>query len=504
VARGEARGSADIEDFRRLAQESYGFNQDLLCRLAPLWGLKISDRALPPVPPPAPRGPWTNHNFTIASPAGRLARRLLGLARRALGRRRTRPLLPALSMGYATQALQYAGFYEEWIVNIQRRARVGPAAPDPGLRRELGRAVARCRPAVEDFLRGAGVAADPAAAAEALAGFVADATPAAFLEAVPANIAACREVLAPLGSRPLLVGEAGTLEPTFMMAAARTLGLSVIGFQHGGHYGLMDDHTWALETEYSYYDRFVTWGWDQMPDWPTCRAVEAVALPNPWLSERRRYWRRALPRPDAGGASYDLLLMPNLLYRFPPAPSGGAVARGDCLAPYSRLLLAFVKEASAAGVRVLHKPYNRLTVDFLPRLHRRLAEEGGENYRRLDRTDKGLHPELLRQCRAVVWDQAGDGLLECLACDIPAWALWPRVYSRESQAARALVAGLEAAGIIHREPAAVISAYRSFRADPRAWGRDPARAEAVRRFLRAHAWVEEDWAARWKDFLAGL
>ncbi len=502
LARGREERAADMAAFRTLAQSSYAYNQALLCRLAPLLDLKLSDSELPAIPAPAMARPFFNHNFTVASPGRRILRKIAAAGRRLLRRSALRGRLPSLSMGYSTQPLKDAGFYDGLLVNIQRQASLGGAADDPGLRRMLAQALKLCGPALEAFLREAGgIPSVPTGVTEAWAEFASSAAPASMLEAVPANMAACRAVLAPYGT-PLLIGETNTLEPTFMMAAAQELGLKVIGFQHGGHYGFMDDHTHSLETEYGAYDRFVTWGWEPMPDHPNCRGTQAVALPVPWLSERRRYWTRARSEPAADAA--DFLLMPNQIYRFPPAPSGAAVSRSDRLADHCRVLEGLIAAAARRGLTTAIKPFDRRMVEFMPRTFDTLRTAGGAAYRRLDILDKGLHPALLRLGRVLVWDQAGDGLLECLACGIPTLVLWPRHYCREDDRAAPLVAGLERTGIIHREPQSLLDAYQRYRSDPRAWLDDSARAEAVGRFLRRYAWIDDRWERPWRDFLESL
>ena len=65
--------------------------------------------------------------------------------------------------------------------------------------------------------------------------------------------------------------------------------MSVITLQHGGYYGYIKDIPRVYELEYSFSDIFVTWGWTENKQFPTCKFFP---LPSPWLSERTIYWKK--------------------------------------------------------------------------------------------------------------------------------------------------------------------------------------------------------------------
>ncbi|HUH07366.1 MAG TPA: hypothetical protein VML96_06115, partial [Egibacteraceae bacterium] len=290
-----------------------------------------------------------------------------------------------------------------------------------------------------------------------------------------------------------------------LVAAARTLDIEVIGLQHGGHYGYSDEHTGAIEGEYACCDRFITWGWTPLPEHPAIQRQAAVPLPAPWLSARRRQWATLLSDTDRARPErpYDVLYMPNKVYPFPPAPSGSHATVNHVQA-FAADLRRCVVEMQRAGLRVLHKPYNRVTTGLLADTSRDLDQRAGETYRLASTLDKGLTPELLRQCHVVVWDQPGTGLLECLTAGIPNMVLWTRLFNSETDRARGIFAELEAVGIVHRRTDSLIAEIERVKADPSGWVHAPRRADVVARFCRTYAWVDSHWARHWHAFISEL
>lgn len=495
-----ARDCDDAAELKALAQGSLAFNAGLLAEHAALLGWPTAGAAAT-----QDAEPWAesgrNNNFIGVTFAAKLKRKLLEALPRTRGRR-----LPCLSLAYATSALRSEGFLRRRLEHVSGRLEASAAPRDAALRaRLLTEPVAACA-AIDEFLASAGWRGPAQHVRNALGSWLSRQCPSPYLEGLAGNLERGRAVLSPFAPRPLLLAEVSSLEATVLMAAAHSLKMPVVGLQHGGHYGYMEDHTVVLELEYPYYDRFVSWGWDRMPEWEVCRRVAVTALPCPWLAERREYWRRSLPaaRRDPNGKPHSILLLTNKVYRFPPAPSGAAIARADRAPDMRALLKSLVREAAGRGLSILHKPYNPGTVSQLKGTLGDLASAGGALYRELPAVDKGLTPALLSDCGVVVWDQPGTGFIECLASGLPTLCLWPRHYNEEEPRWRALFGELEAAGLVHRTPAGLCEEVLRFQADPRAWTADPRRREAAESFCRSLGRVDPDWAAQWERFLDGL
>jgi len=495
-----ARDCDDTAELRALAQGSLAFNAGLMAEHAALLGWPLAGMYTPP-----DAEPWAqsgrNNNFDGVTFSAKLKRKLLEAL--PWGRERR---LPCLSLSYLTSALRSEGFLWRRLEYVTGRLEASAAPRDAALRARLLADPAASSAAVDAFLESAGWRGPAGPVRAALGRWLARQCPSPYLEGLAGNLERGRAVLSPFAPRPLVLAEVSSIEATVLMAAARSLHMPVVGLQHGGHYGYMQDLTIVLELEYPYYDRFVSWGWEPMPDWEVCRHVPVTPLPSPWLAERREYWRRSLPaaRRDPRGKPHSILLLTNKVYRFPPAPSGAYSFRADRAPEMRTLLSALVREAAGRGLSLLHKPYNPGTIAQLRGTLNDLASAGGDLYRELPAVDKGLSPALLSDCGVVVWDQPGTGFLECLAAELPTLCLWPRLYNEEEPRWRALFGELEAAGLVHRSPASLCDEIVRFESAPKDWMSDPRRRAAVESFSRLFGRVEKDWAAQWDRFFKEL
>lgn len=505
VARAEFEAPELIEAFQQAAVDSPAFNQALLARIAPVWGLALGAPAALWEPALAPRRPVnTNFAYYPRSAGKLLSKAWSKLAARPLSRLLGR--IPVLSMAYAVEAFRREGFTFRLLAELPWHGTPSCPPRDAALRaRVLAPALADFRAPLDHFLAMAGVD-DGAARARAVAGFgpYLDAFfPSAFLEGTVRNLADGERLLRAWRGRPLLYSEAAGTRETFLLAAAKTLGMPLVACQHGGHYGYIDEHVDALELELAFCDLYVSWGWTRLPDSPLCARLRTAPLPSPWLSERAKYWRRA-KIPSSAKKPFDLLLMSNKVKRFPWPPSAAINSRIDLIEPYAALLKDFVREAARRGLSVLHKPYDPKTVALLPATFRELEALGGSRYRLLDGFDKGLPLETLAQCRLVAWDQPGTGFLECLTAGIPTLVYWPRLYNREAPRARAIFAELEAAGLVHRTLDSFFTEAGSFIAAPDSWRARPARVAAAAKFCEEYARASDDWPSAWRGFLEKL
>jgi hypothetical protein len=494
-----------IEAFQQAAVSSPAFNQALLARVAPVWGLELGAPAAFWEPAPPARRPVNTNFFYYPRSAGKLLSKAWSkLAARPLSRVLGR--IPVLSMAYAVEAFRREGFTFRLLAEIPPQGPPSCPPRDPALRaRALAAAQSDFRAPLDRFLIAAGVA-DAGARARAVAGFgpYLDAFfPSAFLEGAPENLARAVRVLGRYRGRPLLHSEAAGTGDVFLLAAAKSLGMISVACQHGGHYGYIDEHVDALELEYAFCDRFVSWGWTKFPDEARSAPPRAEPLPSPWLSERAKYWRRAKPAPDAKKA-FDVLFLSNKVKRFPWPPSAAINSRIDLIEPYAALLKDFVREAARREISVLHKPYDPQTVALLPATFRELAVLGGSYYRLREGFDKGLPPETLAQCGLVVWDQPGTGFLECLTAGIPTLVYWPRLYNRETPEARERFAALEKTGVVHRTLDGLFTGVENYLAAPGSWRGRPERNAAVARFCSEYARASDDWPEAWREFLEKL
>lgn len=491
---------ARLDRFRAQAGASPQFNQFVLSLLAPIWDIKTAVVDDPPPEQPLGRGAL-NYNFSRPD----LARRIRWKIRRELSRRLGR--WPALGLAYAEPYFLDAGLIGPFkLADLHGRLPEVTRPPDAELRRRLFDAViADCRESLRALLSRWGFSETELEKTPAVfADYLSRLYPSSRLEDIPVHLPACLRRLAPLSSQPLLLSETGDVHTAYMLAAAKTLGMKVVGIQHGAHYGFFEAACY-LEGEYPYFDRFITWGWNRLPDRPLCGSIKTIPLPSPWLSRRQEEWRRAFRvKPAAQAADFDVLLMTDRLQDFPPPLNTLRLSRLDYLPELGAWLKETVLALTGAGLRVLHKPFNdasaRIQKETMERLHR----QAGELYSVYDQLDKGMTHELLGRCRLVLWDEPGTGFFECLVSGIPAMLYRPAVLPREASYAAADFAELEEAGLIHAGAASLTREIAAFRADPEGWMAQPRRRAAVEKACRRYAWTEEDWARRWADGLAHM
>lgn len=489
------------EKLRSAASSSRELNEAVLARLAPALGLAV----VPAVPSPAAPEPAVEKGYVNYNFEGRSAwRKARGRFYRAVahwwpGR------APALGLSYATYILQDAGLFGLGRLEFLRgRIAFPEAVPAPDRRAALAAALVTQVPAFEDMLRRGGAGEAARALAASCAALMAELFPASAWEGAAACYEAARAALERFPRTALVLSETGNVEATYLLAAARARGMETIGVQEGGHYGYEDDYVAGYEMEYPHFDRYVTWGWTRFPEGKGMGRVKAVPLPTPWLSERRRQWRRDLGDLRAWWARerpFDLLFMSNKIYPYPPAPSGAAVSRSDHTPGFAAQLLDLAREARARGLRVLHKSLNVDTMRELAGTMAAMREIAGDGYAHVERMDKGLHPGLVSRARVIVWDQPGTGFLECLTAGLPTLVLWDRLYNREVPWSRALFERLEAAGLVHRRAASLLAEIGRFKTDPVGWMQGPERVGARDAFCAEYARTDDSWEKPWEALL---
>lgn len=481
----------------RAATASREFNQALLGRVADVW--RLGHAAVPPSRPEAP-GSAANLNFAAPGLLRRIAWKSARLSSRAAGR------IPTLGLAYAESCFLDAGLIGPLnLADLHGRAEEGAPPKDDALRRDvILDGCAGARGALEALLSSWGFSGEESrAAAAAHAQLCADLFPRARLEDLGPRLRRAERLLGRFAGRPLLLSEMGDDRTACMVAAARTLGMPIVGIQHGAHYGFVDAPC-HIELEHAHVDRFVTWGWTRMPEHPLCARVETIPLPSPWLSERARRWRRELAAPSSVKRPWDVLLMTERIARYPATMNTVRVNRLDALDALDAELEGVVGALAARGLSVLHKPFNGASAEAQGAAISALIASRPGRYAVHDRLDKGLSAELLSSVGLVVWDEPGGGIFECLVSGIPALLLWtPSRYAR-SPRADAPFQALAEAGVVHSSPESLGEAAAEAAADPAAWLRNPRRAALIAAACRELAWADEGWKKPWRRFVGSL
>jgi hypothetical protein len=495
------------EDLSFLASESFDFNQLVLNQLAPAFGLDVAELE---ATEPSSRLPefsttYKNHLFYLKRPS--LLRRALRRAQTMLSRHTGRVIAYGLTQTHFPSLDRglygFGGF-----ASFADQALLDAPPPDFANRRRLFSALSSCSSDIIKDCLGQWVDMKNwdslnQTFIEMMVSFL----PTTLLEGLETNLKRASKELAAFSRVRTIYSTSFSLHSraVILNAAARTMGMEVISSQHGGHYGYMKQQTIALEAEFPFSNRWVTWGWSSTEEHPNASREKFVPLPSPWMSERVTEWAKVLSDKARFSSNklYDIAFMPNKVYSYCPAPSG-AHATGNFLEEFCTSVVDLVEAVTTAGQTILHKPYGSATVALMPDTLHKLSLVGGRNYQLSMSLDKGLHPVLVRDVGLFVWDQPGTGFLECLAANIPTLVYWPRIYNCENEDAAPLFAAMEAHGLIHRESRSLASSALEFKQDPRGWWENPPRRESALAFMDFYCRCSPDWHLPWKQFITTI
>jgi hypothetical protein len=323
--------------------------------------------------------------------------------------------------------------------------------------------------------------------------------PTCFLEGLESNLNKAAAQL-DLNNGKIVIGhEVVSDVGYFVSTAARKNGMKVIGVQHGGHYGYINDMSVSAEFEYSYYDKMITWGWTKIDEHlPKC---ELVPLPCPKLSEKPLKSNYLKSASEKNIKKADVLFYSNQFHRFPHISTCGQ-ARVDFIDQITDSQEKLVRTLNSEGITVDHKPYSMKFVELYPEHYNRLQTAGGTNYRLLTSVHKGITSDFIKKCRFLLWDQIGSGTLECFTSGVPTIVFWQRIYSEESPYSRELISDLEKNGVIHRSPETLAIEIKKYLANPKSWMENNERKLAIERFCKSYALCDDKWYIKWKEQLA--
>ena len=331
--------------------------------------------------------------------------------------------------------------------------------------------------------------------------FYMDYFPISALENANENINTCLSILDIEKPKSLFGTELKVNTPYgyFLSCAAKIRGIKVIGYQHGGHYGYIEDNFMHAQYEYFLYDEMITWGWDKIDDhFPKCKISN---LPVPFFSDvkKKKKIKKILSKNNSAKA--DFIYFPNKIQRFPQVSTCGQ-SRIDFIDEYKNQLETLFSQSSERNLQAIHKPFNKNTMDLLENHFKKLKKIGGSHYTLFDNTNKGLSEEVLLSADIIVFDQIGTGTLECFNMEIPALVLWQRTYSREVQWEEPLFMELEKNGIIHRTVSSLLDEVEIYKIAPENWMNNPERRDIIAKLCNKYGNSDEGWVEKWKSLLS--
>lgn len=321
--------------------------------------------------------------------------------------------------------------------------------------------------------------------------------PTSYLEGLSTNLNSFSEYFKDDKSIAVIGHDTSSICGHFVTAVMRKMNKEVIGIQHGGHYGYIEDNSLVAQFEYPLYDKMITWGWTQVD--PHFKKIKTYGLPIPKFSEKTltsNYLMDIKNNPSKP----DVTFFSNLFHRFPHISTCGQ-ARVDFIDSISDSQEDLISELKKQNIIIKHKPYNLKYTELYPKHFERLQNAGGENYELLKTTHKGLSIDFIKTSKLIIWDQLGTGAIECFSSSVPTMVFWPRIYSREASWAKETIAGLEACGVIHRQPYLMALEVKKYITNPEEWMSNIERIKAIESFCLNFGKTDPHWAKVWRSQL---
>ena len=95
--------------------------------------------------------------------------------------------------------------------------------------------------------------------------------------------------------------------------------LKVIGVQHGGHYGYLDNLTVHTEFEYYVCDYYLTWGWDKFDkNLSSCKPIKMPSVRLAQFCKNNYFNYNKLPNKEV----LKVLFLPQTIFRFSYCSNG--------------------------------------------------------------------------------------------------------------------------------------------------------------------------------------
>ncbi len=283
----------------------------------------------------------------------------------------------------------------------------------------------------------------------------------------------------------------------FAATAAKMCNKKIVGFQHGGQYGYIEDLFQFAQTEYHNSDIYVTWGWSDSEIDDHLPKFKSLSLPAPQFSEKPIKLKSDHFKEKIFRSKPDILLVSNKFNRFPFVCSGGT-NRIDFIDRFKSGIKSFVEKTKENQNSIVVKAYSKNRYELLKNFWDEISNIGGDSYELYDSWDKGLSSKLVSKAKIMVWDQIGSGTLQCFTADIPSLVYWERFHSRETSWARPYIQSLEATGVLHSKLDTLFHEINKYISDPVLWMKNEARKKAINEFCLKYSYTDKNWIKIWK------
>ena len=408
--------------------------------------------------------------------------------------------IPVFGLAYARAPLLKYGFYNKLFDDLDLKWPKSECIADDSLRSKIFTPdIFDCKE-LDEFYESQNIKLNSKEINKEICNFFKSFFPIESLELFEFNMNNARSVIKKYDSS-FMIARGGATKGKFIIAAAKEKNMKIVGIQHGGYYGYINDNHQAEEFEYRDLDIFISWGWSRLPDHEFLKNVQIVKMPSPWLSERKKYWQSEQIK---NKSQFEVLFMPSGVKRFPLSVRGAIGPRIDIIKDLSNEIKNTLDTLIMNNISILFKPYDDMTLKLLKNSLINLSSKYGDKYKIVETIDKGFSKELISSCGLILWNQPGTGFLECITAKIPTMILWTRISTQEEDWVKDIFNKLEQAGIIHSEVDSLMKEIKTFNKCPNDWINSPERIDVIEEFCHQFARVDDNWHKQWKNFFSNL
>ncbi len=288
---------------------------------------------------------------------------------------------------------------------------------------------------------------------------------------------------------------------TLIFLIAKNLNFKNIKFQHGGHYGYVDDNAFFNEIEFKNCDEFLTYGWKKKLDNSCNNKVNFLIMPSPWLSEKKKYFKAYDLKLKK---KFDFIYFPQFIKPFTNGVQGSSNFRRDVIYNYLKNLLDICKRSKYYNSKIGIKFYNKTTELFLNQTIKKINYKYKTNIKFLSFHDKGISKYILSQTNLIIFDQIGTGVLECFNYGIPVMIIHNKDYNKPNKYAQKYFNKLQKAGVLHTNLKSLFNEYLTFKDSPEIWMANKKRKSSIKTFCNKFALTDVNWSIRFRNYLNDL
>jgi putative transferase (TIGR04331 family) len=323
--------------------------------------------------------------------------------------------------------------------------------------------------------------------------------PSSFFENLEKNFEYQNKILRKFKLKKIFSGCDDRTVTTIIYFVAKNLNFNIIKFQHGGHYGYLNDTLALNQIEIKNSDIFIANGWDiKIKKYDQKNYVKIIKLPSPFFSEKKLFFKSYKLSSDK---KFDFVFLPQFVRPFTYDIQGISSFRRDVIAEYLKEYWELAISLNKNNMNANIKFYDKVTTNFIQKNLIKLQKKYKNTFYFENHFNKGLSLELVNSGNILLLDQPGTAFLECLNSGIPIMLFWKRSFCEPSKDSEQIFNELKKVGIIHDNTETLIESYKDFKTNCNQWVSHKKRKNIINEFCKTYAYTDVNWPKIWKNFI---